>query len=220
MGALANDLPCFPYYRPIVRWISDHAVKPLVTVGLPPQTASNAELICFLQCLFQQAVEQIVDFTVLHYNAELRCRVWRSSLTVYGVIWLRFCLRYRQARPHPPARGHWLHMTRTWPPGGQFTYLLWSVNRLWPNTWPVRLLTEIRIKVTSHKHQTLSTQWFIHLSQMVLSSDVICEEKSDLHSQTTPWVPSHPILHPRTGWLPLRPHSAVVWLAAGRLILF
>ena len=32
--------------------------------------------------------------------------------------------------------------------------------------------------------------------------------------------PSHPILHPRAGWLPLRPHSAVAWLAAGRLILF
>ena len=40
------------------------------------------------------------------------------------------------------------------------------------------------------------------------------------HSQTTPWAPSHPILHPRAGWLPLRPHSAVTWLAAGRLILF
>ena len=40
------------------------------------------------------------------------------------------------------------------------------------------------------------------------------------HSQTTPWAPSHPILHPRAGWLPLRPHSAVAWLAAGRLILF
>ena len=40
------------------------------------------------------------------------------------------------------------------------------------------------------------------------------------HSQTTPWAPSRPILHPRAGWLPLRPHSAVPWLAAGRLILF
>ena len=40
------------------------------------------------------------------------------------------------------------------------------------------------------------------------------------HSQTTPWAPSHPILHPRAGRLPLRPHSAVAWLAAGRLILF
>ena len=40
------------------------------------------------------------------------------------------------------------------------------------------------------------------------------------HSQTTPWAPSHPILHPRAGWLPLRPHSAVAWLAAGRLIIF
>ena len=40
------------------------------------------------------------------------------------------------------------------------------------------------------------------------------------HSQTTPWASSHPFLHPRAGWLPLRPHSAVAWLAAGRLILF
>ena len=40
------------------------------------------------------------------------------------------------------------------------------------------------------------------------------------HSQTTPWAPSHHILHPRAGWLPLRPHSAVAWLAAGRLIIY
>ena len=40
------------------------------------------------------------------------------------------------------------------------------------------------------------------------------------HSQTTPWAHSHPILHPRAGWRPLRTDSAVAWLAAGRLILF